>query len=280
MKKLFAGVMLGLAALMTTGCELQKVPAGNVGIKVYLLGGEKGVDHEAVGPGRYFLTWNEDMFLFPTFTQNVTWSDAQTIGFQSKEGLSVMADVGISYNILPDKVPLVFEKYRKGVDEITDVYLRNMVRDAIVTHASDKPVESLYGNGKTELMTAAEATVRKQVEAIGINVERLYWVGSIKLPPTVVAALNAKIEATQKAQQRENEVAQAKAEADKAVEEARGVADSTLLKAKAEAEAIRIRGEALKQNQQLVDLTLAEKWDGKLPVNMYGNSPVPFINVK
>ena len=87
----------------------------------------------------------------------------------------------------------------------------------------------------------------------------------MRLPANVQKALNAKIEANQMAQQRENEVAQAIAEADKAREEAKGVADAQLLRAQAEAEAIKIRGDALKSNPELVALTVAEQWDGKLP---------------
>lgn len=35
-------------------------------------------------------------------------------------------------------------------DEITDVYLRNMVRDAFVTVASTRAVEDVYGSGKSD----------------------------------------------------------------------------------------------------------------------------------
>ncbi|MEP7243639.1 MAG: hypothetical protein ABI885_08120 [Gammaproteobacteria bacterium] len=73
-------------------------------------------------------------------------------------------------------------------------------------------------------------------------------------------AIDAAIKATQFAQQRANEVAAAKAEADKAIEEARGVAESTLLKAKAEAQAIRVKGDALRENPRLVELSAIEKW--------------------
>ena len=127
-------VIMAFAAL--SGCS--KVPAGNVGVKVYLLGGEKGVDSEVLRVGRYWIGINEDLFLFPTFTQNYVWTKDATEGsptdesitFQTQEGLGVNADIGISYHIDTDKVSLIFQKYRKGVDEITDIYLRNMVRDA------------------------------------------------------------------------------------------------------------------------------------------------------
>ena len=272
------------AALALSACS--KVPAGHVGIKFYLLGGAKGADTEELGPGRYWIGVNEELYLFPTFTQNYTWTrepidgDAtdESITFQTDQGLSVNADVGISYTVDAAKVTTLFQKYRKGIDEITDVYLRNMVRDALVTASSTRQIEMVYGAGKAELLADVEKRVREQVGPLGIEIERLYWAGDFRLPPTVTAAIDAKIKATQFAQQRANEVAAAKAEADKAVEEARGVAESTLLKAKAEAEAIRVKGDALRENPRLVELSAIEKWDGKLP-QFVGSGTVPFVTV-
>lgn len=121
--------IFGLSACVT-------VPAGNVGIKVNLLGSDKGVDDEQKSVGRYMRGMNESWFIFPTFTQNYVWTKNPTEGsendesitFQTKKGMSASADVGISYHIKAYSVFKVFQKYRKGVDEITDIFLRNMVR--------------------------------------------------------------------------------------------------------------------------------------------------------
>ena len=77
------------------------------------------------------------------------------------------------------------------------------------------------------------------------------------------------------AQQRENEVSQAKAEADKQVAVARGEADSTLLKAKAQAEANELLERSL--TPALVQYRAIEQWDGKLP--SVNGGAMPFINV-
>lgn len=251
----------------------QKVPAGHVGVHVYLLGGEKGVDSVARPVGRHFIGWQQEMYLYPTFTQNYVWTKAndpgsegdESLSFQDKQGLEINADVGIAYNVDPNKATVLFQKYRKGVDEITDTVLRNYVRDALNTETSVMSVEEIYGTGKAALMERATKRVKDQVEPFGIRIEKIYWINSMRLPPGVQKALNAKIEATQKAQQRENEVAQAKAEADKARETARGIADAQLLKARAAAEAIEIKGRALRENANLVELTVAERWNGKYP---------------
>ena len=46
-----------------------KVEAGYVGVRVNLLGGNKGVDSEVLGVGRYWIGWNQELYLFPTFQQ-------------------------------------------------------------------------------------------------------------------------------------------------------------------------------------------------------------------
>lgn len=270
-------IIVALLALTTVACS--KVPAGNVGIKFYLLGGAKGVDTEQLGPGRYWIGVNEELYIFPTFTQNYVWDGEKSIGFQTREGLTVGADVGISYAIDPDKVPVIFQKYRKGIDEITDLYLRNMVRDALVKAASSRAIESVYGAGKSDLIADVEKAVRAQVGELGINVERIYWVGELRLPQNVVGAINAKIQATQMAEQRRNEVEQAKAEAEKEIATARGRAEAQLALAQAEAEAIRIKGEALRQNPSLVQLMWVEKWNGQQPQYQLGSGATPLIQI-
>jgi regulator of protease activity HflC (stomatin/prohibitin superfamily) len=266
------------------------VPAGQVGVIVHLLGSSKGVDAEEVGVGRYWLGWNDELYLFPTFTQNDTWKDKESITFQTKEGLNVNADIGISYHIDPTKVAMVFQKYRKGVNEISDIYLHNMVRDALNKASSTQDVESVYGQGKAELLETAENTVKKEVESIGIVIEHIYWASPLHLPDSVTENINRKINATQMAMTRENEIQQTKAEAQKAIEEARGKAESRLTEARAEAEAVRVQGEAeadaiqakskaLNASPQLVQYEIAQKWDGSLPEYTMGSGSIPMLNL-
>ena len=56
-------------------------------------------------------------------------------------------------------------------------------------------------------------------------------------------------------------------------------AKQTRIKAEADAEAMRIKANALESNPKLVNYEAVQKWDGKMPVYMMGES-VPFINLK
>lgn len=284
MKNVMLVVML--LALMCGSVACSRVPSGHVGVKVFLLGGDKGVDSQELGVGRYWIGWNEELHIFPTFTQNYVWTleategspDDESITFQTKEGLSVNADIGIAYHIDPTKVSVIFQKYRKGVQEITDIYLRNIVRDAFVTVASNRPVEFVYGEGKAELRTEVENIVKAKVEPIGIMIEQISFVGNLRLPETVIRAINAKIEATQTAQMRENQLREAEAEARKKIAEAQGQAESIKLVAISQAEANRILSASITSN--LVEYKRIEKWNGIMPTYMAGNMPTPMLNVK
>lgn len=281
----FKRIVLGTALLLTvSACSY--VPAGNVGVKVNLLGGEKGVDSEVVGVGRYWIGWNEELYLFPTFMQNYVWTagvdegspNDESISFQTADGMTANADLGISYSIDPDKVAVIFQTYRRGVEEITDTFLRNMVRDALVKQASNKPIEYVYGAGKSELLAAVQKDVSDQVGPLGIKIGKIYWIGEIRLPQTVIDSINAKNAATQMAQQRLNEVQQSKAEADKKIEDARGVAESILKVAEAQAKANKVLAESI--TPEFIQYQALEKWDGKLPTTMVPGQATPFISVK
>ena len=273
MKNLLKVVGL-LCIMMLAACS--KVPAGNVGVKFNLYGGDKGVQTQELPPGRYWLTWNQELYTFPTFTQTYTWQQKgddgdESLSFQTVEGLSVNADVGITYHIDPTKVTKLFQTYRKGIDEITHVYLRNMVRDALVTEASTMGIESVYGKGKADLISKVQGEVQHEMGSKGIVIEKVYWIGDLRLPQNVVNSINAKIQATQMAQQRENEVAQAQAEAQKEVAVADGQAQAKLKLATAEAQAIAMRGKAMHDNPGVVELNWIEKWDGHLPQTQLGS---------
>ena len=269
MRKYLAIFMVLFAMFTMTGCD--KVPSGYVGVKVNLLGGEKGVDVETLGVGRYWIGVNEDLFLFPTFTQNYVWTadvregseTDESVSFQTIEGLTVNADVGITYTINPDKVSEVFQKYRKGVTEITDTYLRNIVRDELNRASSVMKVDAAYGAGKAELMSQTLKAVQDKVGPSGIIVESVYLVSDLRLPANVVTSINDKIGATQKAEQRNNEIATAEAQANVLEAEANGRARALLLEAQAQAEANRLLSQSM--SEVLVKYRTIEKWNGEMP---------------
>ena len=284
MKKTIILLVLLLAGIALTGCS--RVEPGHVGVKVYMTGGNKGVDQEVVGPGNYLLGWNTNLYDFPTFQQNYTWTKTtsegnptdESITFQTNDGLSINADIGIQYNITQENVGAVFQKYREGVKELTDIVLRNMVRDAFVRRSTQYTAEEAYSSKKSILMDSVVLDVKREAKSCGITVDNIYFVGSMRLPDQVIGALNAKIKAVQDAQRIENEVQSTKAEAEKAVAEAEGKSRAILIEAKAQAEANKLLAASV--TPTLVEIKKVEKWNGINSQVVSGSGSGMMINVK
>jgi regulator of protease activity HflC (stomatin/prohibitin superfamily) len=276
LKKAIGATAVSIIALSIamTGCS--KVPAGYRGVKVYLLGSDKGVAEQSVGVGRYFLGWNTELYLFPTFLQNYSWKDEQAITMQTSEGLSIRTDAGITYSIQPDNVVKVFTKYRLGIDEITNTFLHNQVRDAMNEISSTMTVEQIYGAQKELFIQRVNELVKKEASENGIDVDKIYLVGSFELPDSVIGSINAKIQASQNAMKVENEVATARAEAQKTVVEAEAKGKQILINAESQAKANRILAESL--TAEFVHYQAILRWNGQLPYYAGGDA-TPFINV-
>ncbi len=278
-----AVVLLSLLSACAT------VPAGHRGVLVYYLGTDKGVDSKEFNVGRYWIwPFSQTMYVFPVFQQNHVWSAAdasgdRSISFQTMEGLSVNGDFGITYTVIADSVTVLFQTYRRGIDEITEIFLKNIVRDALNLAASDMGIEAVYGVGRQRLLLEADSIVRAQVQPQGIRLERLYTVGDLRMPSQVVRAINEKIEATQRAMQRENEVREAEAEAAKQVAKAKGESESLIIRTKADAEAtvLRAKAEAEANTLRMQSLTplfvqyeTVKRWNGVLPTVTGGGTPL------
>lgn len=308
-------MFFGIAMLLLASCAV--VPAGYKGVKVYLLGGKNNDNLEVLEVGRYSMGANQRLYLFPTFQQDFTWghnsgeanpSPHDPFNFQSKEGINVSVDLGISFHIAPDSVKYVFLKWRKDIDYIANVYFDDLMHDALIHVAATMSIEQIYGSHKKDLLEKVDSIVEKQVRPYGIVVDRIFYTGDLKLPDVIVRAINAKMEATQIAQQRENELRQVEAEANKKVAQAKGDSISRMIKEKTEFEINLLEAKTQAQIQQvkttsqatatimqaradssankmmqtsitdkLIEMKRVEKWDGHMPT--YTGSADPRLSL-
>lgn len=269
MRKIKNLLLMLLTVAIFASCS--RVPAGTVGIKFHLLGSEKGVDYDVLKPGRYYIGWNEELFLFETFNQTQIWTSDVREGsendddfnFQSSGGLKLSSSVSIEYHVKPENVPSIFEKYKVGLDEVTNKVLRNSLRDAFNIEASTRTAEQMYGKGKTEFMAAVTTRAKVEANERGITIDDVYLIGNIVVPSSITTALNAKIEADQLAQQKETELRATVADAKKVTAKADGDAQALVTMATAEAKANKILNASISPN--LLKYNKIEKWDGILP---------------
>lgn len=273
-------VIGAIAFAMFTGCTM--VEPGYGGIEVSLTGGDRGISNTVLPNGWTFHGPNTQIYQFPLYTINYSFTQDKTegsptneeFGIQSSEGLVCTMDLGVAMSFQKDKLPQMFAKYRKGEDEIRGVVVKNAIRDALNKTACTMTAEEIYSTRKAELLAKTQEIVSAQLAPNGITVENITIIGGVRPPQSIVQALNAKVEATQKAQQRENELRTAEAEAKKAIAQAEG-----------EAEANRLRQQTA--TSQVIELKRLEnqaawiaKWDGKLPSTVAGDANTMMISGK
>ena len=200
MKRQMKIMVIAFMALVATNCT--RVPAGYMGLKVYLLGSNKG-EVEVLGVGRHYAGWNEGHLHVPRFFTDKMWTREDTrdsdgneeFSLQTRDGMTATADVGVQYRITNESTKLVplFTKYRSTIhggefNTAVQTLLRARIRDAFNATCSKVNSEDLYGEKRVTIIEDAMKIVKGELENDGIFIEKLYWVNAIRLPQQIVEA--------------------------------------------------------------------------------------------
>lgn len=195
----------------------------------------------------------------------------------------------VNWHVPPGSGAQVYAMYG-GVDNmltrVVDQYLPAILKDVFGTYDAQTAIQQ-RARLNADVLAALEAQASAENQPIVFDSVQLK---DIKYRPEYEAAISAKQSAVVEVQKREQELAQQRVAAEITVTNAQAEADSQLAKAKAAAEAIKVQGEAeaaairakgdaLKDNPQLVDLTKAERWNGVLPTTVLPAGTVPFLDV-
>lgn len=280
-----------IAAVFAT-CGYERIDAGSVGIKVELFGTDKGVQNvTAVTGGNFYNRWTQEIHEFPTYVQHVVWTrdtneseKNQEFAVTTRDGMTLSFDVGFDYQVVPERVPAIFMKYRKELPEITNEYLRTAVRNAYNETAGMFDADTLLFRRNKFEATAKKMLIDKISQ--DFIVVQLGIVGQVRIPPDLQVAINNKIKATQDAQKVENERRTVMAQAQKDIAKARGDSSSLVIAANAKAQAIKINADAEAYANDKISRSLTpaviqhewiQRWDGQL--SYVSGSFTPMVNI-
>lgn len=268
---LFIFVMIIISASCT------RIDAGHVGIQVNLYGDEKGVQDITEVTGMvWYNPITTKIYEFPTFIQHKVWTaDIQEgspineeFTVTTKDGMSLSFDVGLDYAVVSNRVPEIFRKYRKDLGQISNEFIRTLIRNSYNNTASTFSAEDIVSR-RADYETIVRKEIYADMEKAGFSVSQVSIIGKIRLPETLEEAINSKIRAVQEAIRAENEKQRIIAEAQKQIEEAKGYAQAKKIKAEADAYEYNAKRQSL--TPLIIQQQYIEKWDGKLPV--YGDVP-------
>lgn len=274
------GIVILFAAV---GCE--RIDAGHVGIKVKMSGSDQGVqDITSVTGWCFYSRFTESIYEFPTFVQHKEYAKEERFSVNSKDGSEFFCSPILNYSVRADKVPQVFSKYRKPLEDIENGFIKTAVYDAFRMATNKYTADSLISNREL-FESRVRKILEKQLEVEGFIVNQ--FTSNLEYPGTFKDAINAKNAAVQKAFQIENEVKQTEAQAKISIVKVEAAAKIRIINADAYAKATITEAEANKKAGDmrqtyvtpiLIQWELAKAWDGKLPV--YGQVPTLFKDIK
>ena len=261
----------------------ERIDAGHAGVKFNLYGDDKGIDDvEAVSGANWYFKPTTDIFEVPTYVQNAVYTRDDQEGSENNEefrvttknGLVVSFDVSMNYFTPQESVVKIFKKYRKPMKALEATIMRNYLRDAFNSTAANYTADDLYAK-RNLFQSESEDKIKELLGKEGFVVEQVVLLNELRLPPSVVQNIEAKINASQQALRKREELNSAKADADKRVASARGDSLSMVIVAAGKAAAYKMEKREL--TSELLQKQFIDRWDGKLPV--YGEVPKLFRTI-
>lgn len=205
----------------------------------------------------------------------------------SRDQQPATLNASVTYSVPPDRVEEVYANF-KSIDamvaRLLDRQVPTQIENIFGKYTAISAVQERIKFG-IDVTAAITESVKGPIEITSVQIENIDFSNAYE--KSVEDRMRAEVEVQTQLQNLEKErvsaqiaVTQAQAEADSQLARAIAEAESIRIKGEAEASAIKSRAEALAQNQNLVELTKAERWDGKLPTTVLPNGTLPFIDAK
>ena len=222
---------------------------------------------------------DEGLHFVVPFQDDVVNIEVRTLKYEqetrsaSKDLQTVETTVTVNYH--PDKES-VHRLYKNlGLD-----YENRVIQPAI-----EETVKQVTANYNAEELITKRPLVKQDIESSireRLNqfevVTEVISITDFEFSPLFAQAIEAKVEAEQKALKAENDLRRIEVEAKQREANAVGVANANIAEAKGEAEAIAIINKALSENPNYLEWLKTQAWDGKLPL-VVGEGGTPFIQI-
>jgi regulator of protease activity HflC (stomatin/prohibitin superfamily) len=260
------------------------VDAGNRGILLHFGAVDTSM---SLDEGLHFVVpFRDNVVQMEVRTQKIVESATSA----SKDLQDVSTQVALNYHINPDNAQIVYRQL--GYDYANRVIVP-AIQESVKQVTARFNAEELITNRET-VKNQIEEQVRARLAPYNIIVDALS-ITEFAFSQQFTTAVEAKVEAQQRALQAQNELrriqieaqqneAQAIGEQKANIARAEGIKQSNVLQAEGEAQAITLIDEQLRNNPTYLEWLKATKWDGKLPLvtggaGENGQGVTPFIDI-
>jgi regulator of protease activity HflC (stomatin/prohibitin superfamily) len=263
--------VLGIIISSIQPFALERIDAGNKGLKVNLTGSERGVAKYQYKTGWVvYNDWTEQVKEFPLFQQHIEYDAQEVI---TKGGFSATIKPSFNYSLREDAIGDMFVNLRLDIKEIEKGWLKNAIVSSVNDVANRWEVDAIF-NKREEFEAAIIVECNKRVSK-WFTVSQLRT--NIVPPASLQKAIEGKTKAVQEAQAAQQRTLVAQAEAQEKIAIARGDSAKAIIDAQAFALAMKLKQKEI--TPLYVEFLKAQSWNGVLPTTVAGGSGT-FLNIK
>jgi prohibitin 1 len=209
----FGIALLVFAFAVAAGCGIRTIDTGHVGVTT-LFGRLTG---EQLAEGLHLVNPLKRVTALSIRTQEIK----EHADVPSSEGLIIGLDTSLLYRLDPARAGEVFQRIGPAyIDVVVTPNLRSVMRDVTAAHTA----AALYSEGREQVAQQMLDQLRPILESRGVLVETVL-LRDIRLPDTLRAAIEAKQQSEQQAQQMQFVLQRERQEAERKRIEAQGVSD-------------------------------------------------------
>jgi regulator of protease activity HflC (stomatin/prohibitin superfamily) len=273
-KGFIIGIVIGVVGIvigLVQPFSLERIDAGNKGLKINLTGSDRGVSSYQYKTGWVFYnSWTEQVKEFPLFQQHIEYDAQQVI---TKGGFSATIKPSFNYSLREDAIGDMFVNLRLDIKEIEKGWLKNAIVSSVNDVANRWEVDAIF-NKREEFEAAIIVECNKRVSK-WFTVSQLRT--NIVPPASLQKAIEGKTKAVQEAQAAQQRTLVAQAEALEKIAIARGDSAKVIIDAQAAALAMKLKQKEI--TPIYVEYLKAQSWNGVLPSTVAGGSGT-FLNIK
>ena len=267
--KAFLGALILLIIIgVVIAASVQIVDAGNRGVLLHW----NAVDLSAppLEEGLHFVVPFQDSVV-PLEVRTLKYTKSTTSA--SKDLQTVSTEITVNYHPTPNSVHYLYKEV--GLD-----YENRVIQPTV-----EEVVKQVTANYYAEELITKRPQVKQDIEAeIGARLAdfnittEIVSITDFQFSMLFAQAIEAKVEAEQRALQAENDLRRIEVEARQFEAQAVGKAQANIAEAEGEAKAIDIINEALANNPFYLEWLKTQQWDGVLPL-VVGEGGTPFIQI-
>lgn len=274
LKAAWRGVAIGIVLIIIAFVQpyaIEKIDAGNKGLKVNLVGSQRGVASYQYKTGWVmYNTWTEQVLEFPIFQQHIEYDDQTVI---LKGGFSATIKPTFNYSLKENSIGDMFVNLRRPIAEIEQGWLKNAIIGAVNDVSNTWEVDSIFNHRQ-----AFEAAIVKECN---LRLSKWFDVSQLRTnitpPEALQESIISKTKAIQQAEASRQQAIAAKADGERKIAVARADSAEQVINAAAAAKVIKLKQQEL--TPMYIEYLKAQTWDGKLPSTMTGSSGT-FLNIK